>query len=432
MRILGFLGLALTLAVPAMAQDTSIVIRETSRNSAGSRDTTIIIHRRSQPDETVRVTSKLSRELRTKLERDLEESHRAMANVRESARAVEGRQAELAHGQARLMRRQLDASGQMRELELARPTMRAMDTLRLRELRNTNELLARSRDLGERSMQVFLAKPRIGVNVAFEARESDRYGAYVTAVTPGGPAAKAGLRAGDIITKIGKQSLTAPDSIRREAGSSVPAFRLLQIVSRLEAGKSVEFEYRRGNDTRKTSLLPADDDGFAYYVEGVPGAGANAGTMLPRSGGGAGGVFGTLPPGAAAGGRMTVTPRGSVTATDVPFETRFFENFARGATGDRIAMISAFGGPLADLELAPLNEKLGSYFGVTEGVLVIDVPEKDNLGLIPGDVITAIDSRKVSSPSQLFRVLGTYDRGEEFKLQVTRQRRSETISSKAP
>ena len=44
-------------------------------------------------------------------------------------------------------------------------------------------------------------------------------------------------------------------------------------------------------------------------------------------------------------------------------------------------------GVIANLELAPMNEKLGSYFGTSRGVLVISAPEEQNLGLIPGDVM---------------------------------------------
>ena len=39
-------------------------------------------------------------------------------------------------------------------------------------------------------------------------------------------------------------------------------------------------------------------------------------------------------------------------------------------------MLFRSGGPLADLELAPLNPDLGAYFGTSDGVLVIDAPEK--------------------------------------------------------
>jgi S1-C subfamily serine protease len=90
------------------------------------------------------------------------------------------------------------------------------------------------------------------------------------------------------------------------------------------------------------------------------------------------------------------------------------------------------GGPLAALEMASLNAGLGSYFGTSEGVLIINTGEKQELGLLPGDVVTAVDGRKVSSPSQLARILRTYEKGEEYKLQVMRQKKSETVTGKMP
>src|SRR4051812_1741966 len=59
---------------------------------------------------------------------------------------------------------------------------------------------------------VFNRRARLGVNVNVRAQPNDSIGATVNAVTPGGPAAKAGLRAGDIITKLdGKSVLDWPD-----------------------------------------------------------------------------------------------------------------------------------------------------------------------------------------------------------------------------
>ncbi|MBV9661531.1 MAG: PDZ domain-containing protein [Acidimicrobiales bacterium] len=52
-------------------------------------------------------------------------------------------------------------------------------------------------------------------------------GLYVLSVTPGGPTANAGLRTGDIITKIDRQSATDPNqlfalTLTRRAGDTVP------------------------------------------------------------------------------------------------------------------------------------------------------------------------------------------------------------------
>lgn len=271
--------------------------------------------------------------------------------------------------------------GRDRMLQLARPVNGESRLALERHLEATR----RSGDLARRTLQLFEARPRLGINVDLNARESDKYGAFVTAVTPGGPADKGGIRSGDIITRIGGKSLTSADLIRREASQSVPGLRLVEVVARLAPGKRVEFELRRGSDTRKVTVLPADDDGMAFYAEGM------ANDVATRL----------------SGLRATTAPRW-------------------------VGVFNAFGGPLADLELAPLNDKLGSYFGVSEGVLVIDVPEKENLGLLPGDVISAIDGRKVTSPTQLTRVLRTYDPGEEFKIQITRQKHAETLTAKLP
>jgi S1-C subfamily serine protease len=82
--------------------------------------------------------------------------------------------------------------------------------------------------------------------------------------------------------------------------------------------------------------------------------------------------------------------------------------------------------------LAPLNEKLGSYFGTSRGVLVISAPEEKNLGLEPGDVVTTVDGRAVATPGELIRVLRTYDRNRQFTMQVMRQKRQQSITTSLP
>ena len=85
---------------------------------------------------------------------------------------------------------------------------------------------------------------------------------------------------------------------------------------------------------------------------------------------------------------------------------------------------------LGDLELAPLNADLGSYFGTTEGTLVIRVPEGSTLGLKGGDVILSVDGRKPSSPASLMRILRSYEAGESIKLEIIRQKKRETVAGK--
>jgi ABC-2 type transport system permease protein len=83
---------------------------------------------------------------------------------------------------------------------------------------------------------------------------------------------------------------------------------------------------------------------------------------------------------------------------------------------------------VSDLELAPMNPGLGQYFGVTTGVLVINVPERTTLNLRSGDVVTLVDGRRVSNPSQFFRVLFSYEPGEQFRFEIVRMKRRETVT----
>lgn len=447
MRALFSLGLLVAVAGSAAAQDTSVVIRGTSDNGKMSGDTTITIRRPGQPDRVIKLGRSTNAELRAQLERQLQESRRGFAGIREMQAGALDR-----------ARREAESAGEMRSMMLegrpARPEgmgggvmfdriplmvegerateARAggtnnviierrpatVDGQRIAELRELNSgavtMARRAQELASRSLQAFVARPRIGITVDLNARDSDKYGAYVSAVTPGGPAAKAGLRTADIIMSIAGKSLTVPDSIRRGVDESAPGLRLIELVARLEVGKAVPLEIRRGNDTRKLSITPDDDPTLSLTISDEPIAGA---MMVPRSGG---------------TGRMVWS--GRLNPDDVTAEPRvpaqFFKNFERAGAGGNFGFV--FGTALADLELAPVNEKLGSYFGVSEGVLVIDVPAKGSLGLVPGDVVTAVDGRKVTNPGQLMRILGTYERNEEFKLQVTRQKRTETVTAKLP
>ena len=100
------------------------------------------------------------------------------------------------------------------------------------------------------------------------------------------------------------------------------------------------------------------------------------------------------------------------------------ERFPDGAMAYSFMM----GGPLADLELAPLNAELGSYFGTTEGVLVISVPKESTLGLKGGDVILSVDGRKATGPNSLLRILRSYEPGDSFKLEVMRNKARTTVT----
>lgn len=237
-------------------------------------------------------------------------------------------------------------------------------------------------------------RARLGVLLDMQATDSDSIGATVSSVTPGGPASKAGIRSGDIITRINGQRLLGAEANRSgDDDQSSAALRLIELVAKLEPGDTVRVEYRRGKESSSVNVVTASERSFAKREFGD----GSFSFRIPEM-----------------NGRLE-----GLTAPRVMMR--------QGEPGD-FAM--AFGGPFAELELAPVNPELGAYFGTSEGVLVIDAPEKNSLGLKGGDVILSVDGRKARGPSSLLRILRSYENGDVVKLEIMRNKGRQTMSSK--
>jgi len=220
---------------------------------------------------------------------------------------------------------------------------------------------------------------RIGVVVKTEAdAEADKIGAKIEGVTPGGPAAKAGLKAGDIIAKFNGTSLAGVKAEDEE--ESGPGTKLVELAHQLEPGDTVRLEYRRGNDTKQATLV-AEDLGVAFNF------------VMPR-----------MP---------EMMPR-----------------IERDLIGPRIGF--CFGDSWCDLDLVTLNPDLGDYFGAKDGVLVVKAPTDSGLTLKAGDVILSIGGRKPTSPSHAMRILRSYETGESVTIDIMRKQKRTTITWKVP
>jgi membrane-associated protease RseP (regulator of RpoE activity) len=237
----------------------------------------------------------------------------------------------------------------------------------------------------DRLMRIVMnRRARLGIKVNLQARDSDSLGAYVESVSPNGPAAKAGLRSGDLITKLDGTSVLAGGRAEQQGDrrQSLPGLRLIELAARLEPADTVPIEFFRGKERRTVTVVTEDEpDMFTM--------------RMPPPGG----------------------PRDEMQAGD----------FMDMGPAGRFEFLA--GSPLGDLELAPLNPDLGTYFGTTEGVLVIRAPKDGTLGLKGGDVVQAVDGRKPAGPSHLLRILRSYDRGETFKLDILRNRKRETLNA---
>jgi S1-C subfamily serine protease len=226
---------------------------------------------------------------------------------------------------------------------------------------------------------------RIGVIVDTKADASaDKVGARIDGITPGGPAEKAGLKVGDVITRFKGTALGGAASEDDER--SGPGMRLIDLARELDPGDTVQVEYRRGNDARKVTLVAEDLGGGRSWS-----------------------------------GQM-----------EMPDMDAFKELLPQMRTGPGNEFEFAFGSPWGGIELVELNPDLGDYFGTREGVLVVKAPEDSTLALKGGDVIVSIGGRKPTSPMQAMRILRSYDPGESVTLDVLRKQRHVSVSWKVP
>lgn len=282
-------------------------------------------------------------------------------------------------------------------LALATPALAQRDSVKVRrEPVMYPKVWINGQDVSPQLEPFMQRRARLGVTVELAAKETDSLGAFLQAVTPGGPASKAGLRSGDIITKLSGKSVLNQNGRKVAEYESAPGVRLIELVAKLEPNDTVAVEYLRGDARRTVSIITGDEPVEASYFFRTPG-GPEEGERMRVPG-------------------MRVEPYEP--GTPFTFERR-----------PGVAMLMG-PGSLGELEVAPLNPDLGAYFGTTEGILVIRVPANSTLNLKGGDVILSVDGRKASNPGSLIRILRSYDENESFKLEVLRQKQRMTVTGK--
>jgi S1-C subfamily serine protease len=226
-------------------------------------------------------------------------------------------------------------------------------------------------------------KPRLGVAIDGQPQEGPVEGVTVMGVTPGSAASEAGLRAGDIITAVNDESLSAENS-------EVANRRLLDFMEGVEEGDVLNVEYLRKGKVGSVEVEPRvvernmfvwkGDGGPHFKMPHVPGA-----------------------PGSPEIGRN--------------FNMEFF---------------SWTGSGLGELELVELNKGLGRYFGTDSGLLVISAPESDAFEIQDGDVIQSIDGREPKDARHAMRILSSYQGGEKLKLGIMRDKKKKTLEIEIP
>jgi C-terminal processing protease CtpA/Prc len=234
----------------------------------------------------------------------------------------------------------------------------------------------------ERRVVVFDDHARLGVVLRSGADpKTDALGAYVEALSPGGPAEEAGLRAGDIITTFDGKPLggAASGTDEEECG---PCSKLTELASALKDGDKVVLGYRRGKATGTVTVIARRLLGPRVKVMGIPGA-------------------------------------HDIEIPDIEMPDIDVDVFMAGR-------------PWRDIDLVAMNPDLGRYFGTSDGLLVVRAPKDSPLKLTGGDVILKIGDRAPATPTQAMRILRSYDPGDTVTLQVIRKHEKLTLSAQVP
>jgi S1-C subfamily serine protease len=89
------------------------------------------------------------------------------------------------------------------------------------------------------------SRAMLGVNIGGAAERKD--GVEVVSVSPGGPAAEAGLKAGDVIVELKGKSL-------KQSGNDSPREKLLEIMRSAEPGEKIALRYVRDGKTTAATV----------------------------------------------------------------------------------------------------------------------------------------------------------------------------------
>ena len=210
------------------------------------------------------------------------------------------------------------------------------------------------------SMRAFRTRAVLGLQVQTEPPAKEQ-GVRVLEVSPGGPAAEAGVHSGDVIVALNEQPTTGPGAPRD----------LVERMTGVQPDSKVSLKLLR--DGKPLTVQVVARPAFNFAWTGLNGHG------------------------------MPV----------VDMDDQVFQGaFGPGCGGATF---------LSGVELAPVSPHLGEYFGVKQGVLVV---RAEQLGMLQdGDVIMDIDGRVPQNGAHAIRILCSYQPGEKVRLDLMRQRK---------
>lgn len=225
----------------------------------------------------------------------------------------------------------------------------------------------------------YITNPRravLGVLISDEVEHGEDRGVRLLAVTPGSGADKAGLKAGDLLLSLNGSPLA-------RKGRIAPQRRMREALIAVKAGDEVKAEYERNGRRDSTTIV-------------------------------------------------TQAPEPELAIASLPMLQAWLRDENFEFEPPPMPMFHLRGAAIRGLELAKLDEDLGSYFKTQEGVLVVKAPRSGALNLKSGDVIQKINGDAVAEPITVLDKLRSRGAEQRVKLEVMRQGRSLEIEGKIP
>lgn len=245
-------------------------------------------------------------------------------------------------------------------------------------------------------------------------------GLRVDAVTPGGPAERAGIKAGDTITRIDGKPVAA----HRGAGESA--------LWHAQAGKPIALTVDRHGKVHELHVTPerlqaSDWEALARQAQ-LAADQATAQVRSPEFQKQIQQSIEDAMKGAEAARAGADAARAQAEAA------RAGAAAAREAAGRarERAWIAVRSAPWFGLNLAPLNPGLGSYFGTDRGALVLSRDDEQFPELQAGDVITAIGGQTIARPEDATRALRDATRSKSVTVALRRHGKPLTLAMKVP
>lgn len=252
-------------------------------------------------------------------------------------------------------------------------------------------------------------RPMLGVIL----QPDDASGVRIAGVTPGGPAAAAGLRSGDVLVSVNGSPLDNAD----------PDIRVTQARTALKGltpGTPVAIRYVRAGTTSEVRITPRNDLPPLAWNEAHPGGGAHAPMVVQRirKGGADIDIEGLRRAGVDPGAMQVIRHELQRIGAD-----------CKGPDCRTPMLMEAF--RWNGLNLASVDAKLGRYFGAQRGVLVLSTGDVFQ-GLEAGDVIQRIDATDVDTPRAAMDALRARPADTRVTVTYLRDRTARTTQVSVP